>query len=328
MKDFSDGDIESLFGGGDQAQDGETEVLEAAEPIVATEPYDFNEATFVPEGQKRTVELVFERYAQSAKLALSAFLRADVDMSLVRAEQMVYSQYAVSLVNPTCVATFDMQPLGGYGIMEINSAVLYAIVNRMLGGALNVPIIGRAFTELELAIVRRFVKLLLSEMDLAWRFVLNMDCHLKDIQTNPAFVRVISKQENCLIITLKLKLADTTGLLSFCIPYSNLEPIANKLDNDRWQKYKVQQTDEERVAHQRNMGQVEVDLKAVLGSIELSIDDLLALQVGDVVNLECKTTNPVALRVAGVNKFAVNPGLVGRYKGVRIHKEIKEVMYV
>jgi flagellar motor switch protein FliM len=286
--------------------------------------YDFSVPNPIPPEQRKTVKLIHETYSQALGLTLSSILRAETSVTLSKVDQEAFANYAKSLVNPTCIATFDMLPLNGYGIIEINAALMYSMINRMLGGDVQVPDIGRSFTALEVAIVRKIVGVMLSELGNAWHFLININFTLKETQTNPTFVRIIPAEELCLVITLKVKIGDTSGLVTLCVPYSNLEPIASKLDGQQWQRYKAKQSDEVQEAHRRNFGKINIDLTAVLGEIEIPATDLLALQTGDVLDLGSRTRQPIRLRVAGVNKFEVNPGLIGRHKGVVIHKEISK----
>ncbi len=286
------------------------------------EPYDFTTPAPIPSEQKTTVSLIHEGYAQGCALTLSSFLRTDVEIKLQRVEQMTFAQYAKSMVNPTCVATYDMLPLNGYGLMEVSPPLLYVVVNRMLGGPLEAPSKGRDFTELEFSIVRRFMKILLQELESAWAFILNISFNLKETQSNPAFVRIIPMRELCLVVTLKAKAGETAGLITVILPYSNLEPVTSKLGNKQWSKYSVRQSEDILAAHQRNFNSIELAVNANLGQVELSMTDLLALNVGDILSLDQKASAPITVNVAGTPKFLVNPGLVGRYKGFRIQEEI------
>ncbi|MCB1135318.1 MAG: FliM/FliN family flagellar motor switch protein, partial [Chlamydiia bacterium] len=145
------------------------------------------------------------------------------------------------------------------------------------------------------------------------------------IQTNPSFVRVISQREPCLVATLKASLDGRNGLVTVCLPYVNLEPVSAKLGNENLNnRYMTKPTEELLDAHRRNFNQVQVDITAILGEIQLSSTELLALEPGDVLDLGKKTRRPIEVRVAGTPKFLANPGLVGKYKGVMIHSEIEK----
>lgn len=284
--------------------------------------YDFRSPNRIPAEQKRTVTLIHETYAQTVAITLSSFLRTEVHVTLKDVEQQTFSDYLMTLVNPACIVTFDMPPLNGYGLLEINSAIVYSAIDRMLGGTGSVPSTTRTFTDLEISIMNKFIAIMLSELRSAWSYILSIGFNMQEVQTNPAFVRIIPMREACLIVTLKIKVAETSGLVTVCIPYANLEPISSKLGNQQWHRYTAKQSDHIREAHQRNFNSVEVDVSAVLGQTEISMADLLNLQVGDVLSLESRTRDPISLLVAGDEKFKVRPGLLGKYKGVTIQRSV------
>ncbi len=323
MSELTQKDIEALMHG--EASSPKTVGEDARlQPATATALYDFKKPNRVPAEQWATVKLIHKTYAQKLSLTLSSQLKTDVLITLESVEQRSFEEYMMSLVNPTCVASFAMRPLTGNGLLEINSALVYAFIDRMLGGNGTLPQSVRPFTDVELGIVRKLINISLVELGNAWRYILNISCTLQDLQTNPASVRSIPLREICVVITLKATIADTRGLITICIPYSNLEPLAPKLGNQQGHRYASKQSDDIRQAHRKNFGQVEVEVAALLGRLDIRVDDLISLQPGDILNLNHKTRDPIILRIAGEDKYYVNPGLIGKYKGVTIQKEIEK----
>jgi len=289
------------------------------EEVVA---YDFSSPTSIPSEHLSTMVLVHEEYARGIMMLLSAFLRADVEVSLNKVEQMNYSHFVSSVVSPSYLATFDMRPLNGFGVIDISPSLIFLIVNRMAGGVLESSEQMRSFTELEMAIVRRLLKMLLKELTLSWEFLLRISFSLQETQTNPAFVRITSASEPCIVISLKIKIEDVFGLYTICLPYANLEPLADKLSAQQTDSFEHKQTESVIKANQKNFNALSLELTAVLGDIELAFTELLSLQEGDILDLGKRTREPILIRVGDVSKYLAKPGLVGRYKGVSIHKSI------
>ncbi len=119
-----------------------------------------------------------------------------------------------------------------------------------------------------------------------------------------------------------MRLPDATGVITICIPYTNLEPISRKLGGAQWGRYGAKQSDDVVRAHHENFKNLDFDVEALLGEINLTVSEVLALQEGDILDLGIRARLPLVMRVAGEEKFLVSPGLVGRYKGVKIQKAI------
>ncbi len=341
MADLSQDEIDALIAGADDkdetsgTDDGgdnlppiptNDEGLQEEEPKLDgnknVSVYNFRKPQPIPEDQKKTITLLHEGYAQRLKLNLSSFLRSDIDISLQNVEQLSFAQYTNSLSTPTCITSFDMAPLTGYGIIEVNAVIAYAIIDKMLGGDGTVPAQVRRFTDVELAIVRRLIDTLLTELTVAWKPILNIAFTPKEMRTNPSMVRIIPTKEICLIITFNVKILDTSGLITICLPYANMEPISFKLGSRQWRNYTAKQSEDVVTAHKRNFYRVKLQLSAILGRVRLPMEEVLALQPGDILDLGTKTRDPIILRVSNEDKFEVNPGLLGKYKAITIQKEL------
>lgn len=285
--------------------------------------FDFMRPNRFPKEQKKTLRLIHETFAHSLGLSLSASLNLEVSIEFESVEQLSFQEYTNTLITPTCIFVYDIHPLGGVGILEINATFAYAIIDKMLGGEGVVPPIGRAFTDLERAIMQKLSLTVLRELESSWSHIINLKFHLTEIQTNPSFIRCFPLREVCIVITLRAKLGDTTSLITLCVPYASLEPISSKLGNDQWHsRYSSRKSEEVQKAHKRNFSKIELALQAILGEIDIPMLDLLLLKRGDILNLEHKTTKPLSIRVGGIEKFKASPGLVGKHKGVAITKEI------
>ncbi|SCA58684.1 Flagellar motor switch protein FliM [Chlamydiales bacterium SCGC AB-751-O23] len=286
--------------------------------------YNFIRSGRIPEEQRNTVSLIYSSYAQAVSLSLSAFLRASVNVNLIKVEQQTFSEYINSLATPTCICSFDMQPLSGIGLIETNPSISFPVIDRLLGGEGAAKEEARNFTEVETAIAKKFVDQLLTTLDSAWKYILNIHFSAQEVQTNPAFIRSVPQQEVCITITLNMTVnEDATGIITICIPYVNLDPIAAKLGTQQWGQYSIKQTEAIQQAHHRNFSKIELNLSAILGSTDLTLLEVLALEPGDIISLNQKAKNPIDIRIEGANKFKATPGIWGKFKGISITSEVK-----
>lgn len=289
------------------------------------EPYDFYHPNRIPKDHIETLNRIHERYADLLTGSLSTFLRTNVEVKLDNVVQLSFQDYVKSLMNPTCIASFDMQPLNGYCAMEINAILIFSMIDRMLGGDGKVLDASRAFTDIETAICSKILRIFLDGLSESWKQMLTLNFHLKEIQTNPAFTRTIPMREICLVATMKMTIGENSGVVTVCFPYVNLEPIASKLKKEEWNSsIGNRQSQEVQEAHQKNFMNIDLEVCAHLGKTELSMSELLMLQPGDILNLGAKARTPISVKVGGIEKFKGVPGLSGRHKAVGIHTIVKE----
>lgn len=325
MADLSQEEIDALISseGEEKPEESKSDDSSLEELSKDIKVYDFRKPSPIPEEQKKTFALLHEQYAQRLKVNLSAFLRTEVEVALENVEQMTFSQYVSSLNTPTCLATFEMPPLNGFGLIEANAIIAYSVIDRMLGGSGLRPEQVRPFTDVEMAIVQRFMESLLLDLQETWKSLISIRFNIHETKTNPALVRIIPMKEITLIITLNIKVVNASGLITICIPYSNLEPLAFKLGSQQWNEY-TKQSEEVLQAQKENFCKIPMELSAVLSKIDLTMEEVLALQVGDIVDLSHKTSCPISIKVGSSEKFEANVGLVGKHKAFVIQNEIQK----
>ena len=126
--------------------------------------YNFRRPDRVSKEQLRSLHFLHDRFALNLSTSLSAFLRAMTEVSIVSVEQFAYSEFLMSLPDPTAFYAVAMPPLDGVGALELNPSVAFTMVDRMLGGTGQTPAPNRALTEIEQNVLDSVVKLLLEHL--------------------------------------------------------------------------------------------------------------------------------------------------------------------
>ncbi|MDO8834253.1 MAG: hypothetical protein Q7V01_01600, partial [Vicinamibacterales bacterium] len=124
--------------------------------------YDFRRPDRVSKEQIRALQLMHDRFARNVSASLSAYLRTVTDMSIVSVEQLTYSEFLMSLPDPTAFYALGMSPLDGVGALELNPAVAFMMIDRILGGSGKGVQLTRALTEIEQNVVDGIIKLILE----------------------------------------------------------------------------------------------------------------------------------------------------------------------
>ncbi|NCS94024.1 MAG: flagellar motor switch protein FliM, partial [Leptospira sp.] len=129
------------------------------------------------------------------------------------------------------------------------------------------------------------------------------------------------------LITLETKVGEVEGMTNLCIPYITIEPIINKLSAQYWySSIRRGESDENKVVIQERLDGVKVPLITEVGSVDISMNDLLSLTVGDVVKLEnTPTKSELNVRVGDRTKFKATPGKVGNRLAIQIGEFVEEI---
>ena len=62
-------------------------------------------------------------------------MRTIVDIEIVSADQLTYGEYILSLPASTALFLFEMKPLEGNGVLEMNPSLVLMMVERLFGGS-------------------------------------------------------------------------------------------------------------------------------------------------------------------------------------------------
>ena len=133
--------------------------------------YNFRRPDRVSKEQLRSLHFLHDRFALNVSTSLSAFLRSMTEVSIVSVEQFAYSEFLMSLPDPTAFYAVEPEPLDGVGALELNPSVAFTMVDRLLGGTGETPGPNRALTEIEQNVIDSVVKLLLDTLTETWRAV-------------------------------------------------------------------------------------------------------------------------------------------------------------
>ncbi len=204
----------------------------------------------------------------------------------------------------------------------MNSSIIYPIINRMVGGDGELPSLARPFTELENAIIKKLVHFIFRDLSHSWKHLEDFQFGFQESYMNPSFIQILSPEESCLIITLKAKTGDNSGLLTLCYPFTCLELLQSKITTTSEQKIPEKLLSQIQEHHWENLRSIELEVCALLGNITITMEELVSLNIGDVLDIGHKPDDPIIITVNRKDKFEATPGLVGKYKGAIIRDVI------
>jgi len=281
--------------------------------------YDFKHPNRVSKDQVRTLENMHDNFAAQIGSTLSAMLRTMVDVDLISVDQINYSEYIMSLVSPSCSYTISATPLEGLCIIDFNPTLTFAFIDRMFGGGQKIMEIERELTGIEKSVMGRIATKIYSDLEKSWVNIVKIKIEQKSLETNPQFIRIIPAGETVIVVSLQLKLFNTTGLMTICYPYVTLEPILSKLSAQNWiDSSKRSDAEASRGKNKENLDKVGVEMALRLATTKLKMREFLNLKVGDVIATESKINAPALLTVGGKLKYYCRPGLFGRRRACQI----------
>ncbi len=317
-KILSQDEVDALLKG---VQTGDIETEKEHGDDSGVRGFDFASHERIIRGRMPGLEMVNERFARFFRNTISSAIMKYVDVNIQGVEMMKFSEFMKTIPMPSSINIFKMDPLKGYALFVIEAPMVFAFIEFFFGGgsAKYVKSEGRYFTLIEQKIIRKVVAMAMNDFAEAWKVVLPIAPEHTGSEMNPQFVTIVTPTEVIVKIEVHVEVEDFTGKLFFCIPYSMVEPIKEKLSSGlQGEKLEADQRWVSQLQHILLDSYVEV--VAEIGRTELTVKDLLNLEIGNVIPIGTAVSDPLAVNVEAIPKFKGMPGFSRGCQAVKITK--------
>ncbi|CAK0741045.1 Flagellar motor switch protein FliM [Azospirillaceae bacterium] len=270
------------------------------------------------------LEVVFDRLVRMMSTSLRNFTSDNVEVSLDQISSVRFGDYLNSIPLPAMLSVFKAEEWDNYGLMVVDSALIYSIVDVLLGGRRGTAamrIEGRPYTTIERNLVERMVHVVLSDLSAAFDPLSPVTFRFDRLETNPRFATIARPANAAVLVKLRIDMEDRGGRLELMIPYATLEPVRELLlqmfMGEKFGRDSIWETHlatELLVTH--------VDLSAVLDELTFSLYEVLNWKVGSRIMLNTPTDGIIELRCGDVPMFQGRMGRKGGNIAVRIDREI------
>lgn len=272
------------------------------------------------------LDIVFDRLVRLMSTSLRNLTSDNVEVSLDQVSTVRFGDYMNSIPLPAMLSVFKAEEWDNHGLMVTDSALIYSIVDVLLGGRKGTPAIrieGRPYTTIETKLVERMVQVTLSDLSSAFDPLSPVSFGLDRMETNPRFATITQAGNACVLARLRIDMGDRGGRVEVIIPYATLEPIrelllqmfmGEKFGRDSiWENHLTQE-----------LHQTEVQLQAILGEKVLPLHDLLKWKVGTQIVFNTFIDDELELRCGNVPMFRGPTGQKLGNIAVQIDKYIQD----
>lgn len=243
--------------------------------------YDFKRPDKFSKEQIRTVAIIHETFSRLSTTALSASLRMLTSFHVAKVDQMTYSEFTNLIGNPTTMAIVIMAPLRGSAVLQIDTALTYAIVDRIFGGPCWPSGEIRDLSRIERWVMEEILNRLLGNLGESWSVIVDLKPRLGQIETNPHFAQIVPPAEMVILITFDVKIGDVAGNMRFCIPYLTIEPLIQRLTAQYWYS-SIRRGQDTTVP---NVGDLKVECELLVEGEALSLRKLSQLKRNSLIKL-------------------------------------------
>ena len=270
------------------------------------------------------LEIVFDRLVRILSTSLRNFTSDNAEVGIDNIMSLRFGDYLNAIPLPAMLAVFKAEEWDNYGLMVVDSAMIYSIVDVLLGGRRGTAamrIEGRPYTTIERSLVERLIQVVLSDLSASFDPLCPVTFRFERLEVNPRFATITRLSNAAVLARLRVDMEDRGGRIELLLPYATLEPVRELLlQQFMGEKFGRDSIWETHLAEE--LWHTEVDLSVVLDEQVMPLADVVALQPGSRIMLTCAPGMPVQVRCGTVPLFEARVGRRKTRIAVRIEREI------
>lgn len=272
------------------------------------------------------LEVVYDRLVRMMSTSLRNFTSDNVEVSLDNITSIRFGDYLNSIPLPAMLSVFKAEEWDNYGLITVDSSLIYSIVDVLLGGRRGTAamrIEGRPYTTIERGLVERMVSVVLADLSAAFDPLSSVTFRFDRLETNPRFATIARPANAAILARLRIDMEDRGGRLELMLPYATLEPVRELLlQMFMGEKFGRDSIWENHLATE--LWFTEVGVEAVLDEIFVPLNEVMNWQVGTQIQLQAKPDSKVVLRCGAVPLFVASMGRKSGSVAVRIDERLME----
>jgi flagellar motor switch protein FliM len=256
--------------------------------------HDFRQTGFLTPSELRRIRLRHEQFIRGLASRLSMFLRLEFAVRLGKVHIIGYQKFIESLPNQTHITLFKTDPLKGVGLLVISPRLGLSLVDRLLGGAGQMPQAAREFSEIEVALTDQIATMLLGEWCNHWPEMRELHATLLGHENNSRFLQTAP--------------ADTAmRLLAPAMPEPEPPPAPRA-----------------KLAWNPEFDEMLVSTSAEWQGLKITAHEITRLKAGDVLLLAPGCASQVQVRLSHLPKFLGRPGTCGGKWAIQLTNSITD----
>lgn len=276
--------------------------------------FDFRRPTGYPREAVRNFAALHELFARDMARGWRADLRTIVTFEEVAVEQVTFEDLIMSLPNPSVVVTFAIE--SGVFLVDLDIELALLLIDRLLGGGTGMVVESRRLTAVEIELLTHLLRHIVTGVAEALNPLTPTQPRLVGIEFNPQLVQVAAPSDRVVMLTYELIAGQgglTRGLVNLSYLSSTVQPL---LDRMAWVADPADSPQSPLLTE--SLRDIDVTVRATLRPSQVAAPVVAGLQVGDVLTLDHRVDEPVAVTVEGRHVFDAHIGRRGPRVAVQI----------
>ncbi|WP_343248385.1 flagellar motor switch protein FliM [Diplocloster hominis] len=290
--------------------------------------YDFKSPKKFTKERMSTVENLYDTFSRSLATYLTGLLQVYCEMHITRIVEKRYQEYSSQIEDRSLFGLVTLMPENKECneaplVMELDTALGFFMIERLLGGAGTEYQLHRDFTDIEKAVLEYLLGRFSDFIGDAWQGYMGVEAHLTGLQTNPHLLQMSAPEDVVILVELEVLLNDLSANIHIVMPAPNVEELTSKfgykyaMNNLKQDDFKIRMRQQFIKQH---LLESEVELRAILNTFALDAQEVMDLQVGDVIPIGKHLDTDIEIFVEDMACFEAKLGHTKLNKAVSISK--------
>lgn len=274
-------------------------------------PLSLNQDSESP--QQRLLRGVHEAFAGSLAESLSAFLQAEIAISLDAISFTAAGDFKKALQAPVCLIGFQLEPQPEWAVLSFDSASVFGLLELLLGGSSGLAQVeARALTEIEWSVLEEVVRVLAGTLGESWKAFHPVEFKVESLESDPERFTLNDGSLRVARIAFRLQLGGQSGSFEVVVPQTFFDAATPA---------EAPAIERPRPEVQRNLallGEAKVDLEVILDGPTMMFEEVAHLTAGQVIQFDYPLQKPLRVVANGAVSFPCNIVSSGRKRAFQV----------
>jgi flagellar motor switch protein FliM len=278
---------------------------------------DFSQPTkFTTEIRRRIVSAT-EHFCDALAGRLTAELRAEVELGVVRVEQHTWAAAKARLAADAIAVAVQAPSIERQMLLSVEQPLLLQALECLLGGQAAHAPADRHLTDIDWKLAGGMFDGVVAELSTAWGEIGGppLECGEVDLEADAGVLTPVG--EPTFSLTLAGTIDGQSSAMSLLIPWSAIEPVAESIRGVAGQPLAADVHGPD--ALRRRLAGAQILLRTEVGSAQMPIERMLELVPGALVQLQGRAEDGVSLFAEGVLLGSGRPGRSGTRRAIKLH---------
>jgi flagellar motor switch protein FliM len=316
-------EIKALMGA---IQEGKVSTEGGGRPRGPVANYDLTSQDRIIRGQMPMLDGINEQIAQQLGIGLTGRTRLSIKAAASATTLLKFADLSPLLTAPASVCMLGLGPGFGLALAVLEPGLGEQLLGAALGDRRSredeeATDTRREFTSVEQGVLKRLLGVFTDAIASAWEPVIPFKPEALRFEPDPRMANIAPPSEVGIISGFDLT-GSIEGRLQLVIPYASVETAKQYLSSP---SRVVQRGDKGAIASRqiaRELEQVRVELRPLLGQTRINLSRLLGLEPGEVLLLDRDELNPIPILVQGREKMLGTPTVYGGAMSVKIERAV------